>query len=117
MKEYRELQKRKVTDGISLEPAEDNLFMWTATLQGPEGSPFAGGVYTVKMKIPDNYPLAAPHLTFVTKIFHPNIHFKVPEAVWLPRGLYCAGWSSLSVFAEVLRRRMVGEDFDAWTLN
>jgi peroxin-4 len=77
LKEYRDLQKRKSTEGIVLEPVEEDLYKWVARLNGPEGSPFADGEFEVHIKIPESYPLAPPALTFKTKIFHPNIHFKV----------------------------------------
>mmetsp|Transcript_24033 Transcript_24033/g.39495 ORF Transcript_24033/g.39495 Transcript_24033/m.39495 type:complete len:103 (-) Transcript_24033:211-519(-) len=31
------------------------------------------------MGIPDQYPLSPPNCKFVTKIFHPNVHFKTGE--------------------------------------
>jgi len=77
------LQKRKTTDSIDLEPVDDDLFCWKAKLKGAEGSPFVGGTYEVQLKIPPNYPLAPPSMIFKTKIFHPNIHFKVHRAVIL----------------------------------
>ena len=46
-------------------------------LQGPKDTPFEGGVFEVVLKVPDQYPLVAPNVRFKTKIFHPNVHFKV----------------------------------------
>ena len=46
-------------------------------LQGPKDTPFEGGVFEVVLKVPEQYPLVAPNVRFKTKIFHPNVHFKV----------------------------------------
>lgn len=47
------------------------------SLQGPKDTPFEGGVFEVVLKVPQQYPLVAPAVRFKTKIFHPNVHFKV----------------------------------------
>lgn len=52
-------------------------------LQGPKDTPFEGGVFEVVLKVPDQYPLVAPNVRFKTKIFHPNVHFKVCSMSWL----------------------------------
>ena len=31
------------------------------------------------IKVPDQYPLVPPVVYYRTKIFHPNVHFKVPQ--------------------------------------
>ncbi len=46
-------------------------------LQGPKDTPFEGGVFEVTLQVPEQYPLIAPNVRFKTKIFHPNVHFKV----------------------------------------
>ena len=78
-------------DGYSLSPDGDNLFAWTAVLAGPEGTPYAGGEFDLVLSIPDAYPMAPPSARFVTRIFHPPIHFKtgdvcmdVLKAAWSP---------------------------------
>ena len=30
----------------------------------------------MKLEVPENYPLVPPKATFLTKVFHPNVHFK-----------------------------------------
>ena len=45
--------------------------------QGPKDSCYEGGYFKLNVNVPDHYPLGPPSVRFVTKIFHPNIHFKV----------------------------------------
>ena len=33
----------------------------------------------MQLEVPDNYPLHPPKATFITKVFHPNVHFKTGE--------------------------------------
>ena len=40
---------------------------------GPEGSPFEGGVFKLELFLPEDYPMSAPKVRFITKIYHPNI--------------------------------------------
>ena len=53
---------------------DDNIRAWTATIMGPAGSPYAGGVFTLYIDIPNEYPFRAPKIIFNTKIYHPNIN-------------------------------------------
>lgn len=46
-------------------------------------TPFYGGIFQVSINVPTAYPMEPPKVKFVTKIFHPNIHFKViTEMEW-----------------------------------
>jgi ubiquitin-conjugating enzyme E2 D/E len=73
LKEMQELTNESYTN-ISAGPVDDNnIFVWSATLIGPEDSPYAEGVFLLKINFPNNYPFKPPQITFETKIFHPNI--------------------------------------------
>ncbi|EPS45905.1 hypothetical protein H072_86 [Dactylellina haptotyla CBS 200.50] len=59
---------------ISAGPATDtDLFKWNVVLTAPESSPYAGGIFTLRLDIPNEYPFKAPTLSFTTKIYHPNV--------------------------------------------
>ena len=60
-------------DGITAGPVtEDDLFLWEALIQGPEGTPFEGGIFPAELKFPKDYPLNPPKMKFVGEIWHPN---------------------------------------------
>merc|ERR1712130_516281 len=52
---------------------DTNALKWIATIEGPIGTPYEGGVFTVDIQIPRNYPYGPPRFTFVTKVFHPSV--------------------------------------------
>jgi ubiquitin-conjugating enzyme E2 D/E len=43
------------------------------TIKGPLGTPYENGIFKLKIVIPDDYPFKPPTITFITKIYHPNI--------------------------------------------
>jgi len=63
-------------EGIVAGPVtEDDIFLWEVMIQGPEDTPFEGGVLVAEMKFPKDYPLAPPTMKFVSpEVFHPNVY-------------------------------------------
>ncbi|KAK9163558.1 hypothetical protein Syun_004460 [Stephania yunnanensis] len=60
-------------EGCSASPlSEDNLFVWSATIFGPDETPWEGGVFTLRLIFGDNYPEKPPRVRFTSEIFHPN---------------------------------------------
>jgi len=59
--------------GISAVPDEQNARYFHVVVAGPEGSPFEGGVFKLELFLPEDYPMSAPKVRFITKIYHPNI--------------------------------------------
>ena len=80
--------------GCSASPvSDDNVFEWDATVIGPEESPWEGrlsgavlwglgctshffarpgGMFSLKLVFPQNYPDGAPKVRFTCEMFHPN---------------------------------------------
>lgn len=59
--------------GISAVPDEQNARYFHVHIAGPKDSPFEGGNFKLELFLPEDYPMAAPKVRFVTKIYHPNI--------------------------------------------
>jgi ubiquitin-conjugating enzyme E2 D/E len=70
-KEFESLEKDPL-DFCEVTPSEDKMSA-EAKLSGPAGSPYAGGVWTVDLTFPANYPFKAPTVKFRTEIKHPNV--------------------------------------------
>jgi len=54
---------------------EANVHNWNIIMDGPEGSPYAGGKFKLLLVLPTDYPFKAPKISFKTRIFHPNVTF------------------------------------------
>jgi len=76
-KEYNDLSKtltKEISENVSTGPVnENNLLHWNATIFGAMGTPYAGGVFKLDIKFPNNYPFVPPVVRFQTRMFHPNI--------------------------------------------
>jgi len=59
-------------EGVHIFPSDDLTF-WRVLIEGPSGSPFAGGVFVLNVRIPDTYPLSPPDMTFETPVYHCNV--------------------------------------------
>ena len=73
VKELKEVGKDD-SSGVRAAPLlESNMNHLRATVQGPEGTPYEGGVFEIDIHIPKQYPFEPPKMKFITKVWHPNI--------------------------------------------
>jgi ubiquitin-conjugating enzyme E2 N len=72
IKETQRLMTEPVP-GIKAVPDESNSRYFHVQVAGPRESPFEGGVFELELFLPEDYPMSAPKVRFMTKIYHPNV--------------------------------------------
>lgn len=77
-KEFSKIKKEENSQGdakqISVRLKTENDYShWKAWIKGPEDTPYAGGIFTIDIVIPAQYPFTPPKMKFDTKVWHPNI--------------------------------------------
>lgn len=65
--------KTNPPENCSASPSDNDPSKWDAIIIGPKNSPFEGGIFNLKITFPKEYPFKPPHISFVTKMYHPNI--------------------------------------------
>lgn len=60
-------------EGIKVFTNEEDITDIQATIEGPAGTPYEGGLFRVKLVLGKDFPSAPPKGFFLTKIFHPNV--------------------------------------------
>lgn len=78
---------------IVLAPTDKSVYEWKATIPGPGGSPYAGGLFHLSISLPNDYreladhtmpgrltskmnfiiAFSAPKVVFTTPLYHPNV--------------------------------------------
>ena len=46
---------------------------WKGYIEGPDDTPYKGGLFQIDIVLPAEYPYKPPKMKFETKIWHPNI--------------------------------------------
>jgi ubiquitin-conjugating enzyme (huntingtin interacting protein 2) len=71
---------------IRAESVGDSITTLKGSFDGPQGTPFEGGVYDINIQIPNEYPFKPPVMKFATKIWHPNISSQTVSICETPNG-------------------------------
>ena len=53
---------------------DNNIMLWHAVIFGPDDTPWEGGTFRLLIEFTEDYPNKPPTVSFVTKMFHPNIY-------------------------------------------
>mmetsp|Transcript_37119 Transcript_37119/g.106276 ORF Transcript_37119/g.106276 Transcript_37119/m.106276 type:complete len:153 (-) Transcript_37119:297-755(-) len=75
MRITKETQKLETDPVPSIDCKVDagNSRYFHIVLEGPDGTPYARGHYSMELFLPEGYPMEPPKVRFLTKIYHPNI--------------------------------------------
>lgn len=72
-KELSDIMKEPPSNCSAIQANDKDSYHWLGTIIGPEGSPYAGGIFKLNLYFPVDYPFKPPKVTFQTRVFHPNI--------------------------------------------
>ncbi|CAL9137551.1 unnamed protein product, partial [Musa acuminata var. zebrina] len=67
-----DLMKLMISD-YKVEMVNDGMQEFFVDFHGPNESLYQGGVWRVRVELPDAYPYKSPSIGFINKIYHPNV--------------------------------------------
>lgn len=73
---------KSVETGISWKVVGGDLHMYELTISGKIGTPYEGGIWTVTIRLPPEYPFKPPIVNFIQPIYHPNIALEGRQWPW-----------------------------------
>ncbi|ARF08835.1 ubiquitin-conjugating enzyme E2 [Catovirus CTV1] len=74
LREYENLMKGKnKINGIKVTIQDNNVRYYLMELEGPEDTPYQGGLFKLELYYTDEYPNVPPKVRFLNKIYHPNV--------------------------------------------
>ncbi|KIW02194.1 uncharacterized protein PV09_06351 [Verruconis gallopava] len=103
------------TPGISAFPNDADLLNWTATMEGPSETPYAGLSLKLSFEFPSTYPLTPPTVLFKTPIYHPNIDFSGRICLDILKEKWSAIYNVQTVLLSL--QSLLGEPNNASPLN
>ncbi|KAG9242468.1 ubiquitin-conjugating enzyme/RWD-like protein [Calycina marina] len=104
------------TPGISAFPSSDgNLQSWTATIDGPDDTPYAKLTFKLTFAFPSNYPFAPPTVMFKTPIYHPNVDMAGRICLDILKDKWTAAYNIQTVLLSL--QSLLGEPNNASPLN
>ena len=63
----------KPLPGISTKILEENYRYLEITIYGPPDTPYEKGNFVLEVYITGSYPMEAPLIRFITRVYHPNV--------------------------------------------
>lgn len=58
---------------VDVFPGQQDICVWKVTMEGPEGTSYAGGCWLATVEFPEAYPSCAPVFKFATPMMHVNV--------------------------------------------
>ncbi|KAK7856924.1 ubiquitin-conjugating enzyme e2 5 [Quercus suber] len=65
--------RKQMMSDYTVETINDGLNEFNVEFHGPKESLYEGGVWKIRVELPDAYPYKSPSIGFVNKIYHPNV--------------------------------------------
>ncbi|KAF2203336.1 ubiquitin-conjugating enzyme [Delitschia confertaspora ATCC 74209] len=96
-------------------PDDENLTLWTATIEGPTETPYAGLTFKLSMEFAPTYPMTPPVVLFKTPIYHPNIDFSGRICLDILKDKWSAIYNISSVLLSL--QSLLGEPNNSSPLN
>ncbi|KAK9477656.1 ubiquitin-conjugating enzyme/RWD-like protein [Lipomyces japonicus] len=72
-RELADIKAEGSTEFTARPRSDSDLLNWEVTIFGPNETPYQGGTFKLELVLPPQYPFQPPTLSFVTKIYHPNV--------------------------------------------
>lgn len=74
-KEFRDCNQDQflIHIGTKFELENNDLYNWKVIFQGPIGTPYEDGFFTLKIKFPSDFPKHGAEINFASKIYHLNV--------------------------------------------
>ena len=75
MEEFEDLKHNPLSiNGYTIELFnQNNIYEWKITLLGAKDTPYANGIFFIKLQFPHDYPHRRPEIYFLTPIYHMNV--------------------------------------------
>jgi len=74
-KELGDIQKANIKSFRNINVNDSNMLLWQGLLV-PDKEPYNKGAFKIQIDFPAEYPFKPPKVTFLTKIYHPNVDEK-----------------------------------------
>jgi ubiquitin-conjugating enzyme E2 A len=93
--------------GVSASPiSDDNIYIWNATIMGPDDSAWEGGIFQLRLVFTGDYPSKPPkEVRFLTDVYHPNVYgdgslcLDIIQDKWSPTYTVCTLLASIQVIS------------------
>eukprot|EP00826_Nyctotherus_ovalis_P040168 TRINITY_DN3925_c0_g1_i11.p2 TRINITY_DN3925_c0_g1~~TRINITY_DN3925_c0_g1_i11.p2 ORF type:complete len:160 (-),score=22.52 TRINITY_DN3925_c0_g1_i11:165-644(-) len=71
--------KKSTDKEVKLNIKDDSIYSWRAYILGPVDTSYQDHYFELDFRIPPDYPMSPPQVKFLTKVFHPNVHWETGE--------------------------------------